>query len=160
MKGSEMAVRLMELVFFAFLCFAAWKDWKTRQVLTGMLALMGVTGILARGILCWLLWKEQGAWLRGLTDWGGGLLAGGMLLALSRVTGGGLGAGDGWFFVVSAAWIGIEKQLCLLIGGMMLCFLFCGAAVIWGVLKGVSVKGMRIPFLPFLVPAAVFLLIS
>ena len=132
--------RVMELFFFGFLCFGAWKDLRTRQIFPGFLT-------------------EQGNWTECAMDWAAALGVGGLLLALSRLTGGSIGAGDGWFFMASAAWLGWKKMMVLLMGGMILCFIFCGFVVVWGAWKGVPVKDRKIPFLPFLIPAAALLLL-
>ena len=105
--------RVMELFFFGFLCFGAWKDLRTRQIFPGFLIFLGLTGILARAVFCRISWAEQGNWTECAMDWAAALGVGGLLLALSRLTGGSIGAGDGWFFMASAAWLGWKKMMVL-----------------------------------------------
>lgn len=156
---AEQAEYMMGLLFCGFLCYGAWKDLRTRQIFPGFLMMMGLTGILARAAFCFICWKEQGSWMEYGADWAEALLVGGVLLVLSRLTKGALGAGDGWFFIASSAWLGAKKLMLLLMGGMILCFIFCGFVVMWGAWKRISVKNKKIPFLPFLIPAAAILLL-
>ena len=158
MTAEKWTAEIMEGLFLLLLCLSAWKDFRTRQVQTGLLCITGLTGILCRGVFCWLLWREGEPWAWPAWDALRALLVGAALLAVSRATKGALGAGDGWFFAACAPWLGLEKSFWLLMGGMTLCFIFCAMAVLWGVLKGISMKNKKIPFLPFLVPAALLLL--
>ena len=89
--------RVMELFFFGFLCFGAWKDLRTRQIFPGFLIFLGLTGILARAVFCRISWAEQGNWTECAMDWAAALGVGGLLLALSRLTGGSIGAGTDGF---------------------------------------------------------------
>ena len=141
MTAEKWTAEIMEGLFLLLLCLAAWKDFRTRQVQTGLLCITGLTGILCRGVFCWLLWREGEPWAWPAWDALRALLVGAALLAVSRATKGAL-----------------EKSFWLLMGGMTLCFIFCAMAVLWGVLKGISMKNKKIPFLPFLVPAALLLL--
>ena len=80
---------------------------------------------------------------------------GGGLLLLSRITNEAVGKGDGWFFLVSGIYLGAVKNLVLLAGGLGVCFLLSVVLMFKGILQGTDRGRLRIPLLPFLIPAGI-----
>ncbi|MCD8083844.1 MAG: prepilin peptidase [Clostridiales bacterium] len=73
------------------------------------------------------------------------------LLGLGMLSGG-IGSGDGYFFLVSGMMLGFRENLTLLCAGILLCGLFCMGYLIWGLVrKGINVRKCSVPFLPFVV---------
>ncbi len=89
-----------------------------------------------------------------------GLLTGGGIWLLSLLSRGGIGSGDAAYFALTGAAMGAPANLLVFGLSMMACVLFGLAAVFRGMLKGRSVKGLRFPLLPVVLPiglAALFL---
>lgn len=147
--------RCLRLVFVLYLLTAAWQDLRSRTISTEVFAVFGVAGLLLRGgqLLAECRTAEQ--WSAGLTDTGLALLVGAGLLGLSVATGHAVGAGDGLFFMVSSFYLGLWQNLALLVGGLLLCFLFCSGLLLWGCARNIRVGAYRVPFLPFLVPVGI-----
>ncbi len=133
-------------LFAVFLVLAAWQDLRSRSLGKGFLLLFGLAG----GALCLI---EGRTWY--LTA--GSVSAGILLLLASRLTGGGIGEGDGWFFVVAGLFLKPEETYFLLFSGLFIGSVFglCMAVFMMG--KGGGFRKMRIPFLPFLLPAGLWM---
>ena len=105
---------------------------------------------------CLAFIKEAGAeetvlWFF-LNAWGpylAGVLPGAALLALSWL-GCGIGAGDGFFFLVSGLLLGLRHNLLFLCGTVLCCGLFGLGYYVWSRLKGNDAGGKtELPLLPF-----------
>ena len=122
-------------LFFVFLGTAAWQDLRTRSISLEVLAGGAAVGI----ITC--IWKERLpgeivlAMIPGIT-----------LLLIGMLTRGLLGEGDGWFFIVSGFFLGWQECVMLLISGQI----FCGRE---------NIRKLRLPFLPFLLPASLWMVL-
>lgn len=130
-----------EVVFGMFLFAAAWQDGKTKSVSVWLFGAAGAAGL--------VLSLLQGAF--GL-DRLFSCLPGGGLLLLSRFTDESIGAGDGFFFVVSGLFLNALMNLELLVYGMFLNGAVCAAIYFYNRMRGRDVRKKTIPFLPFLVP--------
>ena len=83
------------------------------------------------------------------------------LLLIGLLTRGLLGEGDGWFFIVSGFFLGWQECVMLLISGQIFCGIF-GLAIMVGAQIGTgreSIRKLRLPFLPFLLPAALWMVL-
>jgi len=142
-------------VFSGFLLLAAWQDLRHKEIEIRILW----AGVVLAGVLC----VGQGIWLSEELSlqvkevWkivGAGRVLGSMpgvaLLALGRLTGGGIGAGDGWFFLVSGLILGLQDNFTMLCGGILLCGSWALGLYCWKWLKGNADAGKgTLPFLPF-----------
>lgn len=129
------------MAFGVFLLAAAWQDGRERSV----------------SIWIFLIGAMAGAFLAFL---GGRLGAerilscsvGGGLLLLSRLTKGAIGPGDGLFFAVSGLFLSPSANISLLILGVCLNGVFCALYFLYGLARGENMRKKAVPFLPFLVP--------
>lgn len=137
-----------ESIFSLFLFIFAWQDWKTKSVSVWLLAAAGLAGV----ILSFL----QGTFgLSRLIS----CLPGAGLLLLSRLTDEAVGAGDGLFFIVSGLFLNTEMNFGLLIYGILLNGLSCGGIYFCHRFQGKNAGKKTIPFLPFLIPVWIGLVI-
>lgn len=149
----------MKLVFAAFLCVCAWEDFREKKISV---------------LFLWVAASVAAAWTAGyymiLLDWadmheahlwlamrGAALIPGILLLVLSKITKGAVGQGDGFFFLVSGMYLGFWDNVTLLFFGLLICSLWGMGMLIWGMFEKKRIKNVQLPFLPFLVPAAVAL---
>ena len=136
-------------LFFGFLGIAAWQDLKTRSIRLEVLLI----GILAGILICLSNNRTPQEVLISM-------IPGGILLLISIATGGLLGEGDGYFFLVSGLFLTWRELLFLFVCGEFFCSIF-GLAMLVGTGMGnrkiLSSGKMRLPFLPFLVPAALWM---
>ena len=86
-----------------------------------------------------------------------GILIGVVLLAVSKVTGGAVGMGDGLLFTITGIYFGFRKNLILLLGSLVLCS-------IWGIgslaikrIGWLDGKKTEVPFLPFVLPVGIWI---
>ncbi|WP_349945301.1 prepilin peptidase [Lacrimispora sp. BS-2] len=130
-----------KILFGVFLLAAAWEDGREKAVSVWLFKTAGIAGVIL-------------TFLRG--DIGAERLLSCMvgvgLLLLSRLTGEAIGMGDGWFFVVSGLFLRVLLNLKLLIYGIFLNGIVCGGICLLAWLRGRDVKKQSVPFLPFLVP--------
>lgn len=149
--------------FLIFLAAAGYQDLKDRRIHICLFLAFGTAGAALKGIHMVLELRSyiagygmEEAWIQAgkhFKDTGMAVMVGGALLALSAATGEAVGRGDGWFFVVSGIYLDFARNLLLLCGGLILCFLACAVLFMRGMGNGRDVRHMRLPFLPFLVPA-------
>lgn len=69
--------------------------------------------------------------------------------------------GDGWFFIVSGFFLGWQECVMLLISGQIFCGIF-GLAIMVGAQIGTgreNIRKLRLPFLPFLLPASLWIVL-
>ena len=105
-------------------------------------------------LLDWADMHEAHLWLAMR---GAALIPGILLLVLSKITKGAVGQGDGFFFLVSGMYLGFWDNVALLFFGLLICSLWGMGMLIWGMFEKKRIKNVQLPFLPFLVPAAVAL---
>ena len=90
---------------------------------------------------------------------GGGQRGAGIaLVLLSRLSGGAVGEGDGWFFVVAGVALGVRNAVALFFISLFLCCLWCVGMAVWGWRRRISVRRKTVPFLPFVLPAVLWIL--
>lgn len=137
------------MIFLGFLLLSAAMDIKEKALDSRFLIIMGLMGILSGGI--------SGFGGRNLWEI---LLSSGigfLLLLLSKLTGGGIGEGDGWFFAASGLFLSAGKNMSLLLSGLFLCSIYS-----LGVAATACFRGKRsqksFPFLPFLIPGGVWVI--
>lgn len=143
----------MKLLFGMFLILSAWHDLRERKIPIWLFWLFGAAGIC--GLLCGWGGEESKAavWVSFLAA----LLPGCLLLGLTFLTEGEIGAGDGCFFLVSACYLPLATLLLLLAGGLLFCSALSLGMIVWGTVSGIRVRKIRLPFLPFLFPAWLWL---
>lgn len=140
--------RINEFVFGAFLIAAAWEDLQRKSISIWLFLCAGASGI----VFCFL----QGEYLIGRLS---GCLVGLVLLAVSRLSKEAIGAGDGCFFIVSGLFFPVLFNLKLLIYGISLSGLVCGAYYMVSRVRGLYVGKEKVPFIPFLVPVWFFMVL-
>lgn len=136
------------IIFTTFLILAAWQDLHRKSVSLWLYAGYGAAGVIR--------FMGEGLKPANLS----GLVVGLVLLAAGRAAGGAIGSGDGWFFVVSGLYLSLVENVRLLLNGVLLGGLFCLLLLLYGRMKGKRMKGKTVPFLPFLVPAWIWMVIT
>lgn len=141
-------------LFFLFLGIAAWQDLRTRSI-----SLEVLTAGAAAGMAVCVL---EG---RGLEEIVPAMIPGIALLLINRFADGIIGEGDGLFFLVAGFFLEWKEIVLLLISGQFFCGIF-GLAMAVSVMTigGGKIGGgngnlrkMRLPFLPFLLPTALWM---
>ncbi len=143
-----MPVGIDKIVFTIFLFISAFQDGKTKTISVWLLIAAGVAGV----ILTFFTGQE-------VSDRFLGSLIGIVMVVISRFTDGALGEGDGWFFAVSGPFLGFFMNLRLLVYSVFLSGFLCGGIYLYFLVKGKDIKKASVPFLPFLIPAWIFLVI-
>lgn len=149
--------------FVLVLAISSYQDWRVHKIHIHVFILFGMAGTALRGmqlimelkILCKSA-NPAGLWIYTagrLGDIAAAMALGAGLLALSAITNRAIGRGDGWFFVVSGLYLGLTRNMLLLCGGLFFYFMVCCMLWIKEAGRGQRVRGMRLPFLPFLIPA-------
>ncbi|MDO4295178.1 MAG: prepilin peptidase [bacterium] len=138
-----------QVIFLIFLIIAAIYDGKERSI---PLWLLGGTAGCA--IMAEILTREKSIWDMGL-----GMAVGCLLLLLEKVFQGELGRGDGLFFCVSGFLLGGKRNLLLLGGGILVCGIYSTFLLLFGAIANISVRRWKLPFLPFLLPAGIAVLL-
>ncbi len=142
-------------LFLCFLLAAAWQDLRSGQVDICIYLIFGAAaGIM--GIHRWLVLEES----YGLLGHMAGSALGGGLLAVGIASRGGIGTGDGCFFLVSGLMLGFWENLALLCYSTLCCGIFCLGYFVWCRIKNGEHVGKRtVPFLPFTVLPGIWLVL-
>lgn len=180
------------ILFLGFLMAAAFQDLREKQVQLWIFAVFGLAALGLHGFR-WMLSSMGGVngmgslgsmdgvdgvggmtgmgrvlWIWG--RWAAGCLPGIALLGLGRLSRGGIGVGDGLFFLMSGLMLRLEENLLVLCAGILLSGLFSLAVLVRRQLKGERISGGRggeegeggsspvtIPFLPFVAVPGIWL---
>ena len=140
---------MKEMLFLIFLAVAAWQDMRDKEIDAWLYVVFG--GLIWFGKLCFdgpvELWREAVNAVPGIA-----------LVLLSRLSGGAVGEGDGWFFVVAGVALGVRNAVALFFMSLFLCCLWCAGMAVWGGRRRISVRRRTVPFLPFVLPAVLWIL--
>ena len=114
-------MQIREVMTVLFLVVMGWKDWKKKEISLLLTGTYGIIGLLPFGVSL-------------------------MILAVSVLTGGEIGMGDGWIFLALGTMLHTEMYVRMACIGMLI------AAVYAGVLLVICKKGRKteIPLVPFL----------
>lgn len=128
-------VQIKEVLTVLFLAVTGWKDWKKREI---SLLLTGIYGLIGLGLSIY-----EG---RTMEEWLVPLGVSMVMIAMSVLTRGEIGLGDGWIFLALGMMLTTESYIKTACIGMM------AAAVYSGVLLVICRKGRKteIPLVPFL----------
>lgn len=142
-------MKMKEMLFLIFLAVAAWQDMRDKEIDAWLYVVFG--GLIWFGKLCFdgpvELWREAVNAVPGIA-----------LVLLSRLSGGAVGEGDGWFFVVAGVALGVRNAVALFFISLFLCCLWCAGMAVWGWRRRISVRRKTVPFLPFVLPAVLWIL--
>lgn len=135
---------MKEAFFTLFLVMTAAADWRWRKIPVWMFLFSGICGA--------VLWMAvPGDGLESHEAFAA-LVPGGFSLLLTGISRGSIGVGDGCFLLAAACYLRWEKVWTLWMGGLLCCSLGSLFLIVKGRFRGNSVRKLRIPFLPFLVP--------
>lgn len=157
------------MVILLFLLSAAISDWKTREIPVWIYILGGTEAILWRisclagfsehwGSEVWIVFLHGNTGNMPLLEIVGGVSIGVVLLILSKITEGAVGLGDGMLFFVTGIYLGFWKNAMLLWGSLLLCSCWGIALLAVRRIKWTAGKRMEIPFLPFVLPVGIWIL--
>ena len=163
--GHEITGVMLRCGFLMTLSMGAWQDMQNRRIKLSLFVISGTAGAVLR---CMYIVMDAAIAYGGfgyrmafelaavqIKDTVMAMAVGGGLLLLSRITDEAVGKGDGWFFLISGIYLGAVKNLVLLAGGLGLCFLLSMVLLFYGIIQGTDRGKLRIPFLPFLIPAGI-----
>lgn len=132
-------------IFSGFMLTAAIQDLRKKEVELWVFVLFGGAACLLN-IYLWLSARTGLAWQDQLLSCG---LGAGLLLA-AKLSQGGIGAGDGLFFLISGLMLRFWENLVILCGGILLGGMYALAVFGWNQMYGTrNVRKITIPFLPF-----------
>lgn len=143
-------------LFLIFLLDAARQDLWGKQVKVWTFVIFAA----AASALDGYRWIQPGS---GFSWWKclAGCLPGVGMLALGKLWGGEIGAGDGLFFLVSGLMLEPEENLAVLCGGVFLCGMWSMAVFCGNLWKGNRRAGKAtLPFLPFAAVPGIWISLS
>ena len=134
-----------QAVVMGMLTLCSAQDIKKKQIRLNMVLFFGILGILLH-----MLWRMQS--IENLLL---GMSVGVVLLFLSVLTGGRIGAGDAVLLIVTGIYLGLEQNLELFFCGLFMCSM---CSLVLFVLRK---KGRKdsVPFVPFLLAAYMGMLV-
>lgn len=163
--GHEIAGVMLRCGFLMMLLIGAWQDMRNHRIKLSLIVISGAAGAVLRCMYIMLdtaiIYQDSGYQLPfglvagQLKDTAMAMAVGGGLLFLSWITNEAVGKGDGWFFLISGIYLGAVKNLVLLAGGLGVCFLLSMVLMFKGIIQGTDRGRLRIPLLPFLIPAGI-----
>lgn len=132
-------------IFSLFLCGSAWQDIKKQEISVWIFVAAGAAALLIR---------------RGISgDMAFSASLGLVLFAVSRLMRGAVGEGDSLFFLVSGLFLPAAQNLMLFFYGLFLCSLAGLVILADGVRKKKNVRKQSVPFLPFLLPVWIWMVV-
>lgn len=137
------------MIFLCFLVICVLMDLKEQALDSRFLFLFGFIGILIGGVNGF----DGREFWEILLSSGIGVL----LFMFSKVTGGGIGEGDGLFFMISGMFLSAGENLFLFLSGLSVCSIY---SLVWVVISFLQGKQLQksFPFLPFLIPGGVWVI--
>ena len=132
--------------FLLVLCTSVAQDLWRRRLERTYIYVAGVMGIL----FCIFT-------VRNIFEVFGSVSIGVLLLLAYRVTGGKIGEGDGWFFIVTGLFLKPEENIVLFLSGVFFCSLFSLVVAAASFTGTGGVGKIRVPFLPFLLPMGLWI---
>ena len=146
---------MCKIVYLSFLMLAAGWDLKVKEIPLWVYGL-GLGAVpLVRGYD--YLVFSRGFFNRDLVL---SMAVGAVLLFLSVISREAVGFGDGVFFLVSGMYLEYRETVALFLSGLVLCGVFCLAAGAVGVIRHRSMRSQTVPFIPFLVPMGIWMVIN
>ena len=140
---------LRNCLFSVILISAAWQDIRFRGIGNVFLMVAGGMGLVVS--------------VGSGREWGEvfiSVILGILLLGLSYLTDGGIGEGDGWFFVVSGLFWGLKENLLLLLSGILFSSMYSLVLAAAVLARSGSIRRKTLPFLPYLRPVGLWLVLS
>ncbi len=138
-------LKIRWIVFAVFLLTAAAQDFKRQQVKLWVYILFGLLALIWDGYL-WRTADVGFSWNRHLASCSIGIC----LYLAGRLLEGGIGAGDGLFFLISGLMLDFSENLAVMCMGVMLCGLYGMVLFVWNqIYWKKNVRKLSIPFLPF-----------
>lgn len=145
-----------KILYLAFLIVCGWEDLHRNHIHIWLIMLFGLAAA-ALDVYIYLSGVNTVPWTDCLASCGLGM----MLLAGGKLFQGGIGAGDGLFFLVSGLMLAFGENLLILCTGIMVCGIYCLILYCWNrMCCGRDIRNKKIPFLPFVVPGGVLLVIQ
>lgn len=144
---------ISKILFLIFLVTAAWQDYQTKEVDGWIFAAAGIVGMVVCSVSCF-------AGRRTCLDVGLSFGVGIGLLVFRQLANGGIGDGDGWFFLVSGLYLSGLENLGLFLSGLCICFLWSLPLAVMAIWTNGKGRKRELPFLPFLLPAGIWFAIS
>lgn len=137
-----------ELAVIGMLALCSAEDIKRQRICLQLVLAFGILGVLFH-----ILWQQLsiGELLLGMTVGAGFVL-------LSFLTGGRIGVGDGVLVMVTGIFLGLEKNLALLLYGLLLCGLWALGCACFQRGRRAGLRAQTLPFVPFLLASYVLLL--
>lgn len=145
-------MRIEQGMFLLFLLITAMQDLKRKSVRLWVYILfaLGAAGAL---IYLWASGQEV-IWTDRILGAGLGLI----MLGGSIAGRGSVGLGDGAFFLISGLMLGFWDNLALLLYGSLCCGLYCLVLLAVNLLLcHRNIRKRTVPFLPFLIPVAIWI---
>lgn len=149
MNSAYKVYQMKKWIFLLILLVGAYEDYRSRTLTERYLLVAGGAGSLCAAVSL----IKNGGWADAACSVG----IGAALLGFSFVTDGGIGEGDGWFFVISGMFLTWKENLLMLCAGWCFCFLYCLVLVGCSIGRISKKQPKSIPFLPFLVPVGIYL---
>lgn len=136
-------MKIRIIVFILFWCIAAWQDLRMKSVSLWVFIVFGIAALLIR----------RGISLDMIFSAGIGLI----LLGIGMLSRGAVGEGDGIFFLVSGLYLPVIDNCLLLLYGLLFCSMFSFIIITAGIIANRNLRGRTVPFLPFLLPAGIWM---
>ncbi|MGN0158665.1 MAG: prepilin peptidase [Brotaphodocola sp.] len=145
-------------MFGVFLAIAAGQDLKKKQVDIWVFILFG--GLALTAAAGRELWGNVGyRWMEHI----GGICLGFLLFGIGSISRGGVGIGDGCFFLVSGMMLNFRESMMLLSCGTLCCGLYSLIYLVWMRFRYADIRVVQkqvVPFLPFLIPPGIWLVMN
>lgn len=134
-------ITIKSILFFIYLSGAVWQDIRHRGIWSWYYIALGIPSIIYSTIF-----KRNPVSVLVSAGIGFGLLL------IGKISGEEIGEGDGWFFVGSGLLLEPGDNLLLLLSGLFFCGIYSLTLTAAAFISHVSVRRLRLPFLPFLLP--------
>ena len=138
----EMFEVIIKMTLLLGLFGIAWFDYRTKLIDARWLWIVGVAGLV-------LLFSQNG--VMAVRQIFAGVVPGALLLLFAWISGESVGFGDGWLFVVTGIFLGLQKNMLLLMGSLIMAGVF---AIVCLVLRKRE-RNDRIALAPFVLVAYV-----
>ena len=138
---------IREIVFILFLILVSIADIRQKKINISFFIIYFLVGIFLLALN--LLFNERISFY----DMSKSIIFGLLIIFVSIITNNGIGRADGLYFLVNSLYVSFSMNIYLFISGLYILFLI---SVITYIKRNGNIKHMAIPFLPCLLPYAIW----
>ena len=143
-----------KIIFIIFIAICAFEDYKTKSIDLKIFIVMFASQTI------WYIYAYIKNYSVNILSILIGMAIGIVIMLISKLLNGNIGIGDGYFFLATGMSIGGALNIYFLFLSLLLSAIYSLAILAVGFYKAKNMRGKSIAFIPFSVPAAIWIVLG